>query len=137
MDSGTSFDGQEIDYKLYTAYYYYKMPRYWKRFYRITFEVDSVSEITIYIRPVFDYNESEYASAETDVFDIEGAPGIWGVDDWGTMVWASTEVTNRVFYDMLGIGGNMSIKLNFKNKYASQHSIQNMIVDYQFLGRQM
>lgn len=137
MDMGTSFDGAEIANKLSTTYYHYKSPRNWKRFHRITFEIASVGPITFSIRPSYDYAATGFVKASTRSFNILGAGGVWGSSEWGAMVWAGSESTNRVFYDLLGIGSNLSISLSCSSKYNSQHTVQNFIADYIILGRQL
>lgn len=137
MDSGTSFDGATIDSKLITTYYHYKSPRNWKRFHRITLEIASASPITFYIKPAYDYTLSGFAKGIERTFDVLGAGGVWGEDEWGEMLWSTSESTNRVFYDLLGIGSNISISLTASSKYRQSHVIQNLIMDYIILGRQL
>lgn len=136
-DSGTSFDGAAITYSFSTAYYHYKQPRYWKRFTRITFEISATDAITFSIRPYFDYAGTGYAKAATRSFDVSAGGALWGEGEWGEMIWAGSDTTNRIFYDTLGVGGNMSLEVQFTSKYARQHTFQNFITDYIILGRQM
>jgi len=136
-DSGTSFDGVKIITKLSTAYYHYKSPRNWKRFFRVTFEISSVNSFLAYIRTAFDYSKFTYAKSSAEDLDVTGAGDLWGEGEWGEMVYASTESTNRIFYDINAIGANMSITIMSESDLIKQHTIQNMVVDYQTVGRQM
>ena len=136
MDSGTSFDGAEIEHKFTLAYYHYKSPRYWKRFLKILFELYCPDAITIKLRPLFDYNEPIYPKSLTGEFTTTASGGVWGVNSWGSLVLGGNAVTSRISFDTLGIASNMGITFYFKSKYAKQHIFQNMIVDYIILGRQ-
>ena len=135
-DVGTSFDGAAISTKLSTAYYHYKSPRIQKRFLRATFEIASVDSITIDIKPSFDYSGVGYIKGVQEEIDVLGAGSVWGEGEWGQMVYASSEGTNRVFYDMQGIGANMNLSLYTSGKFLRSHTLQNIIVDYIVLGRQ-
>lgn len=137
MESGTSFDGTAIESRLVTTYYHYKSPRNWKRFHRITFEIASASPLTFFIKPSYDYSLSGFAKGTQRSFDVLGAGGVWGEGEWGEMLWAASESTNRVFYDLLGIGSNLSISLSTSSKYRQSHVVQNQITDYFILGRQL
>ena len=138
MDSGTSFDGATIESRLVTTYHHYKSPRNWKRFHRITLEIASLSEISFSVKPSFDYNLTGFPSGtQTGTIDVIGSGGIWGEDLWGQMVWSTSEATNRIFYDLFGIGSNLSVALSTSSKYNRPHTIQNLITDYVILGRQL
>jgi len=52
------------------------------------------------------------------------------------MIWAGAE-GSRVFYDILGLGSNMSLSLLHTSKYTNQHILQNFITDFLVVGRQM
>lgn len=137
MDSGTSFDGQEIDTRLSTAYYHYKSPRNWKKIQQITLEVASIDDLTFGIRPSFDYAAKGTTKAAEEEFDIPGAGSVWGEGLWGTMTWSGSETTNRRMFRVNGIGSNMSVSLFTETAFNRQHTLQNMIVDYVIIGRQM
>lgn len=137
MDSGTSFDGAVIEHRMVTTYYHYKSPRFWKRFNRLTFEIASNSPITFNIKPSYDYSSIGFAKGSIQALSVTGPGGVWGEGDWGVMTWAGSDITNRVFYDLLGVGTNLSISLGTTSKYTTQHTVQNLITDFVILGRQL
>ena len=136
QDTGTSFDGNEITYRLATTYYHYKTPRYLKRFLRVTFEIAANSNLTYSIRTDFDYRTIHYPRGSSQDFEILSVGDLWGEGVWGTMIWAGAE-GSRVFYDILGLGSNMSLSLLHTSKYTNQHILQNFITDFLVVGRQM
>lgn len=136
-DVGTSFDGTVIEHNFATSYFHYSSPRNWKRFFRITLEIDSVDEMTFYIKPSFDYSGDYYPASIENTLEVTGAGDQWDQGLWDQMMWAGSAVTNRLFYDILGIGSNMNVALRYSSKYTRQHTFQDMIVDFTVMGRQM
>jgi len=136
-DIGTSFDGAEIAHSFSTAYFHYGSPRNWKRFYRLTFEIESIDTIIFSIRAGYDYGGAAYPTAAERQFTVDSQGDNWDEGLWDEMIWSGGAVANRIFYDLMGIGSNMNISVRYASKYASHHTFQNMIVDFQQLGRQM
>lgn len=129
MDSGTSFDGEEIDTEMFTSFYNYGSSRRWKDFQRIVLEATANRGTVLNIRGVFDYDDAEFP--ETLWFNrvSRGVGGIWDEDNWGTFAW-SEGVVSRIVHYLRGYGTNMSIEIRTSNKYTDQHVIHNAIVDY-------
>lgn len=137
MDSGTSFDGGVIEVSLSTAFYHYKSPRNWKRFMMFTFEIIATDTITLSIRRDFDYRASWAPRSLEREFDVTLMGSFWGEGEWGTMIWAGTESTNRIFYHTQGLGSNMNVSLKTSSKYNRSFTLQNFITDFILLGRQL
>jgi hypothetical protein len=135
MDSGTSFNGEDILTELFTAYYHYGSPRRWKSFYRLIFEITAARGQQFAVRPVFDYDSSDFP--ETNWWDpiLKGFAGRWGIDEWGFFVWGGAEIQRAIHYTR-GTGTNMSIEMRTGSKYNTQHIIHNCIVDFDELDMQ-
>jgi len=137
MDSGTSFDGSEINAEMATAYYHYRSPRLWKKFCSASVEIASLDDLTLSYRVSFDYNELHLPRAGIHGISLDGFGDKWGEDEWGTMIYGGSEVTNRTRVYIKGIGTNMNMYFSTSSKYADNHTIQNIITDYELAGRQL
>lgn len=135
MDKGTSFNGDEIGTELFTAFYHYNSPRNWKQFIRMIFEITAARGQQFAVRPVFDYDSSDFP--ETNWWDpiLKGFSGVWGIDEWGFFVWGGAEIQRAIHYTR-GMGTNMSIEMRTLSKFNSQHIIHNCIVDYEQYDKQ-
>lgn len=137
MDSGTSFNGDEIPTRLSTAYYHYRSPRNWKRWKSVMFEVAAADSIDVNIKASYDYDGNELPRGEQTLKTLTGAGGIWDVGLWDVMKWGSSEETNRFLHYIKGISSNISISLSTSSKFARQHTLQNLIMDYELARRQL
>lgn len=140
MDSGASFDGFEIITKINTTYYHYNTPRRWKRFIGCRVESNTPSNIDYSFKINYDYMSNvlpstSWITGSTDslVTDLSlYGSSIYGVDRYGV----SPETFSQPIY-LLGYGTNASFQWITSEKWAKPHSVQNIIVDYEVLGRQI
>ena len=130
MDVGTSFNGEEIETALGTAFYHYKSPRYWKQFMRMIFELTASGGTKFRVRSVFDYDDAAFPATLWWEPLLKGAGGVFGIDKWSEFTWGGSVVQRMVNY-IRGHGTNMSIEVTTSSKYNDQHVIHNVIVDYQ------
>lgn len=137
MDIGTSFDGVAIDTLMSTAFYHYKSPRNWKRFKEVTFEIASISDLTVNIRFSFDYVSGYIPRSGIMQIDLTGAGARYGEGVWGTMRYSGSENTNMIKYPINGLAANMSVTIRTSEAYKRQHTVQNLITDFQLCGRQL
>ena len=138
MDSGTSFDGSEIQTELTTSYYHYGSPRLWKRFRSIMFEMYSSSNISFRIRERYDYADTSFLpkASEQDMF-LRGSGSVWGEESWGFFEYSVGASTSRIIHYIKGLASNMSFTLITNSKYARQHTVQNFTTDYKQTTRQL
>jgi len=129
-DKGTSFNSGEIYTEMFTSFYHYNSPRKWKQFMRMMFEISASRGTEFGMRNVFDYNSSDFP--DTAWFDsvMKGIGTSWGEGNWGEFVWGGA-VIQRITQYIRGQGTNMSVEVLTRSKYNDQHTIHNMIVDYQ------
>ena len=129
MDSGTSFNGEEIRTQLNSSFYHYGSPRNWKQFQRVIFEMDASKGTRFNFRPSFDYDSSKFPETLWWLPLLTGVSGIWGEDTWGAFVWGGS-VTQELVHYIRGHGRNMSLEVMTNSKYNQRHIIHNAIVDY-------
>lgn len=128
MDSGTSFDGETIETFLTPAYYSYSTSTTWKRFRKVTFEMQADRGLILHGRPDFNYREANMPKSVELFYELYGSGGVYGADAWGDFRWsAGTE--QPVMY-LTGYGSNMSLTLSTSNKYTKPHTINSMIIEY-------
>lgn len=137
MESGTSFDGSNIEARMLTAYYHYRSPMDWKRFINAQMEVSCLSDLEIEYKFYYDYSGPELPKAASRTYDLIAGVDVWGEENWGTMVWSSGNLTNRMRIFIHGIASNMSIGFGVVSRIAEPHTVQNMTVAYERLRRQL
>jgi hypothetical protein len=138
MDSGTSFDGNEIPTKLSTAYYHYGSSRNWKKFKSIMFEITAPEDIDVLISTSFDYSDVELPRSSSFLENILGKGGaVYGSGEWGIMKWGSSVFTTRFLHYIRGLSSNMSVSLRTSSKHAESHALLNFTVDFELAGRQL
>jgi hypothetical protein len=133
MDSGTSFDGEDIVTKLTTSYNSYQSPTAFKRFRKLSLELKADRDFVLFGRITFDYGEPGMPRASREDFISEGEGGIWGTDRWGAFTYGSAVTQNPTLYTS-GYGKNMSISLASKDKYSNPHTVNAATVEYTVAG---
>ena len=137
MESGTSFDGANIACRLLTAYYHYKSPIDWKKFIYGQFEISCLSDIDIDYKFYYDYSDPATPKAIDKDYSLVAAVDTWGSEDWGTMVWSSGNLTNRMKVYIHGLATNVSVGFGVTSRIASPHTVQNMTIAFERLRRQL
>lgn len=141
MDSGPSFDGIDIVCRMSTAYFHYNSPRNNKALKKATLEVRGETGQSFGLKVNFDYLEPETAGSNWysgSVYSGGAVTSQWGLAVWGTFVWGQlATATNRVYIYLQGVGTNASYRVLSKEKYRPQHTIQNIISDYEVLSRRI
>lgn len=135
MDSGTSFDGEEIITQLIFSYHHYGFTRQWKFFQQLTLELKTSSGTTLFVRPLYDYKEADMPQTTYVEQGISAPVGTWG-EDWGTMVWGRESNNREVLY-LYGYGTNMALEVKTSSAYQTSHVLQNMIVDFTVNSRKL
>lgn len=137
MESGTSYDGSNINARLVSAYYHYKSPGDWKKFISARMEVSCVSDLTLEYKFYYDYNSPNLPRGASREFDLEASVDRWGEEDWGTLVWSAGNLTNVVRPYIHGLGANLSVGFGVVSRIAEPHTVQNMTVSFERLRRQL
>jgi len=135
-DSGTSFNGAEIPTKFATAFYHYRTPRRTKKFSRLTFELTAESGTVFYMKPDYDYRGAGHIKNVEQSPEVIESGGVWGSGVWGTFTWGGAYVLNPTLY-ISGYAVNMSVMVRTSSKYKGQHTVHNVIADYEILDQRM
>ncbi|MBV5342768.1 hypothetical protein JZU68_03835, partial [bacterium] len=136
MDSGTSFDGLEINTKLNTSFDSYQSPTIRKRFRKLSLELKAGRDLEIRGGLSFDYGSPETPRTNQEGFITESTGGIWGTDRWGLFSYGSPATQNPTLYSS-GYGKNMSLSISTKDKYKEPHILNAVIVEYTYVGQVM
>lgn len=138
IDSGTSFNGSEIETELSTSYFNYGAPTLFKRFKEVYFEGFIPYKLDFKIRADFEYRFTEYIQSTVDdeLIIAGGESEAYGVGSYDTMRYGSSENQTAVYY-VSSFGTNMSLSLRTSSKYSSPHTLSSMIVQYSINGRKM
>ncbi len=138
--SGKNFDGTKILTRGETAFYHYGTPRNWKRFVSCMIEANVATPIPFYFRVDYDYAESALPFTQW----MEGSSGssgtgnsLYGFAEYGVNTYGGSAVTFRQPVYLLGFGTNMSLQWATSEAWYNPHSLQNIIVDYDVLGRRI
>jgi len=128
LDKGVSFDGADIESYFKIPFYHYGSPDYRKRFRRAIAAIETPSQLTMKIKPEFDYGSTGAAPhmARTEMVLAKG--GQWGLDDWNEFAWSSP-VTGRAQADIGGTGENMALLFYHKGQVAP-FTVHNVTIHY-------
>lgn len=137
-DSGTSFNGENIETTLQTSYHHYGSPGFIKRFREITIEGEIPYRTSFDVQINFDYRNIGYippTDFEDFVFDT-GMGGVFGEGIYGQIFYGGSENQSTI-YQINAYGTNMSLALYSSNKYTEPHILSNITTQYSINGRKM
>lgn len=130
MDSGTSFDGAEVDAFVRLAFNFMGSAERNKKFFKAVFEVDAPNETEIQFTPDFDYGETEDVS---QTIAAQAAGGVWNVSNWDAFVWGDQLISNPIAY-IDGSGQNIGITLFTSHTYEQPHTLNSVTIHYSNKG---
>ena len=137
MDSGNSFDGEEVQAWIRPAFNHFSSPENDKRFFKTVLEIDAESQTELFFIPEFTYSDPNLPSAIEGTMDIIGGGGVWGSSDtiWGEFTWGA-QLINTAEGHTEGVGRNMSLFIRSVGTYDGPHTIQGATVHYSVRGVQ-
>jgi hypothetical protein len=136
MESGTSFDGDDILTRFITSYFHYGSPRHWKHFLRLHFEIDCGSQMPFTTGVLFDYGSPLLAETSNQSQNVSGGSSTWGGGVvWGNFTWGAGVLGRGISY-IHGYGSNMAVLVQTETKYFDQHTVHNLTTDYEQGGIQ-
>jgi len=135
LDSGTSFDGEEVEAFLRLPFNNLKSPRNYKRFRKIILELNTEASPTTEIKfiPDFSYSNPDLPSALTNRFTVAGGGGYWDSDTWEQFYW-DAQVVGEAEADIDGDGINMSLIISTNLTYEQPHIIHGVLLHYTTRG---
>lgn len=137
LDSGNSFDGNEVNAWIRPAFNHFSSPENKKRFFKVTLEIDAGGETELLFVPEFTYSDPRLPSAIQGSMDVLGGGGIWGSSDtvWGRFTWGAQLIDTAEGY-IDGTGRNLSLFIRSVGTYDEPHTIQGAIIHYSVRGVQ-
>lgn len=112
LDSGNSFDGTDINAYFKLAFNHLGLPQHRKRFRSARFNLDAPVDVTIKVKPDFDYAHPDKASHRVLIRSIEGDGGLWGEDNWNAFSWG-VELYPEAHIDLTQTARNMSLLITY------------------------
>lgn len=130
MEKGTSMDGETIDSYMITGFYHYGSPGNWKHFERLQFEVSCAQNTDVTIGTIYEYDDPVLPSTNTQDDTVTGGQPIWGGGiTWGTFTWGSGFMGRALVY-IQGYATNMAVSVQASSKYATSHTVHNIMTHY-------
>jgi len=134
MDSGNSFDGEELNYILRIPFNNLRSPRNKKRFFKAIFEIDAPTGADISFAPDFSYGSAFTPKARKQQLEVDSNIAYWGEDIfWGDFIWSGESPASAEAY-IEGSGQNMGMLLNGSTIYDAPHTITSVILHYKVRG---
>ncbi|MDA3834065.1 MAG: hypothetical protein PF495_11780 [Spirochaetales bacterium] len=129
METGTSFDGVDIEASVGTSYMQIGSLTQRKRFKRSVLAIDASADVEFRIKPEFSYGSLNVNSHRVNDVFASGGGGIWGVDNWNEFTWSGT-IINFGHIETAGTGTSVAFAIHYKNKYDKAFTLNNMSIDY-------
>jgi hypothetical protein len=129
METGTSFDGVDIEASVGTSYMQIGSLTQRKRFKRSALAIDATAAISFSIKPEFSYGSVDVGSHRINDVFASGGGGVWGQDNWGEFIWGSSDL-NFGHIETAGTGTSVAFAIHYKNKYDKAFTLNNMSIDY-------
>ena len=135
LDSGTSFDGEEVEAYFRVPFNHLKSPRNYKRFRRVALELnnDIASLTNLSFTTDFSYGSPDIPASVDNTFEVLGGGGYWDEALWNQFYWSSQVVGEAEAY-IDGSGLNMSIAIRSNQTYEDTHIIHGVLLHYSVRG---
>ena len=128
LDSGISFDGNEIEHWLRLPFNHLGSPRQKKRFRRLALDINSQSNARLYMRPEFAYG-SEY-KADHRIADIQINEGVKLFEgDEDTFTYDYDPISDGDVF-IAGTGVNVGLTIYGKSSVETPHTLYSIIYNY-------
>lgn len=90
LESGTSFDGANIDYFLRLPFNHFGSPQMRKRWHKAIVECDASPRASVSVSADLDYGDPFEAGLDVIDFVVNGGGGSWDISNWDEFYWSST-----------------------------------------------
>jgi hypothetical protein len=136
IDSGTSFDGKEVEAWLRPVFNHFGSPENKKRFFKAVLEIDADQPMDLTFIPEFGYGNSDLPSAVEGSVSVDGGGGMWGGLEtfWRDFYWDAQLVSTAEGH-IDGVGSNLSLFIRSVGTYEKPHTIHGVVIHYSIRGR--
>jgi len=131
LDTGTSFNGGDIDSFLRLVFNSFKTPHRQKRFRKLLLEMEVGSQATMQM--VADYGYGVETSSISDPLTVAGSGGYWDTVDWADFNWSAT-IVSQMEAVLNGSGRNMSTLIYHSSSSDPSFTVQGVSVNYSIRG---
>lgn len=133
IDSGTSFDGANIEYFLRLAFNHFGAPQMRKRWHKAMVDCDATPKASISLTTDFDYGDPFEAGIDPIDFVVNGGGGSWDISNWEEFYWSST---TQGFMEAPLDGVSKNISLLFAGATADEppHLLHGVSIFYSARG---
>lgn len=131
VDSGPSFDGEEVVAALRLPFNSIKSPSVNKRYHKATLEVDASASTRIFLNAEFAYSDADVPPASEQEFSVRGGGGFWDEANWDEFFW-SAPAQGLAEAHIDGIGQNVSIAVLSEATYEDPHTLTAMTLNFSY-----
>lgn len=110
MDTGNSFDGEDLESYITLVFNHLKSPRVVKRYRKAVVEVGGTGYAVFYMSAEVGYGGSEYGAVAPVQLSATLSSGNWDVGVWDVAVWDG-RVLQPVEFALTGAAENISLKI--------------------------
>lgn len=123
LDSGQSWDGEEMEYFLRLPFNHQGAPYMHKRYHRVTVEVETDSASTaLSMAAIAGYGANESPEGSEQTFTGYGSLALWDLANWDQFAW-DAPAANRATVNIQRIGENVSVLVSGASTYENPHRL--------------
>jgi len=128
-DKGSSFDGEDIEAFMFTAFNNSRSPTIRKTYRRAIIEMDSSGYTEVRLSAMFSYGDSDIQTHINETVPIQGLGGFWNLVGWDEFYYDSDVVASPSL-SISGSGRNISIILYSKSDEDLGHRFDGVIIHH-------
>ena len=133
MESGTSFDGEPIDYFLRLPFNHFRTPQQRKRWHKAVLECKESPQMSISVSADLDYGDPFEGGIDVRDFVINGGGGSWDISAWDQFYWSSS-TEGIAEADLDGVSKNISLLMAGSADDEPPHLLQGLTIFYSARG---
>jgi hypothetical protein len=135
LDSGTSFDGDQVRAFMQLPFNHCGSPNNNKVFKKVTVQTNVAPSITLSLTAAFSDGDPDMPALSTQSFDVRGGGGFWNESAWNAFVWSS-RVLGKAEAHIDGLGNNISLTFSTQSATDQPHTLSSMTLLYSMRGPQ-
>lgn len=134
LDTGPSFDGDTLFAYFVAAWDYFKTPRWLKRYYRASIEIEGNAYAAIGFNYALGDNSPLIGQPSSTSYESSFSPARWDVATWDNFFWDGT-TTSPTYADMVGTANDIQPTLSSATNYIQPFIVSSIIYDYSIRRR--
>lgn len=134
LDTGPSFDGANLPAYFVGAWDYFKTPRWLKRYYRASIEIEGNAYAEISFNYGLGDNSPLIGQPTATTYQSSFSPALWDNATWDNFYWDG-QTTSPTYADMVGTGSDIQPTLRSGTNYIQSYVISSIIYEYSMRRR--